>query len=584
VIAALALGLMVAAPALFDGGGLLSASSNSATPSPAAWWSHLTGGHHRRAARAHHRSTTPATATSGSSAAAPSSSAAPSPAGTASSTPAASTASPSPAGNGLSTLPFDIPSRATLAASKKQVVAYYHTLPLYRSNNDAGYAGNLSPSGNGGAYRSVGGKWRQRPYPVVSDANLTDARRTQYMYQDISEAAAIGIDAFFFNVTYLPTDARWSSQLLPMYAAADQFNAQNQPGFKVAIDLSALAINGRPAAEQSPERWADNLAPILQRPSYYHYAGKPAVAVYNVTQLAPSWYQAFANRLKTAHGLDIYLLPSFQGNQPTQLDPYAGLMPSLMPTIHGWTGTGPNVAPGAVQQTLRTWAAAHKVTFMGSAGPFEDDRPVRQKELEGAGFTILRNMWLASIQHNDDSLQIVTWNDEEESSAIRPSTGYQYAPYDVTAYYLTWFKTGAAPPIVRDTLYYAHRMQQLKAPYDRGQQAKPFVFANTTSSPPTDSVYTMAFLKAPADVDVVTGGTTHTHSNVPAGVTILSDPLAVNDQPSFSAVRNGTAVVPRFTSPFRTRASVVWQDLLYRMGSSSRPVIPDVQNNLPQDR
>src|SRR3954451_9192586 len=116
--------------------------------------------------------------------------------------------SQSPGGR-LSQLPFDIPSRATLAASPKQVVAYYHSLPLYGRSNDK-YADALSPRGRGGADYSSGGRGRQRPYPAVDDAQLTDARRQQYMYDDISDAAAIGIDAFFFNVTYTPTDSfRW---------------------------------------------------------------------------------------------------------------------------------------------------------------------------------------------------------------------------------------------------------------------------------------------------------------------------------------------------------------------------------------
>lgn len=482
-------------------------------------------------------------------------------------------------------LPFDIPSRETLAASPREVVAYYHTLPLYGPDDADPYGEALSPSGNGGAYEDVGGRWRQRPYPIIDNTNLTDERRVQIMHDDISEAAGIGIDAFFFNVNSGPQESnRWETQLTPMYDAADRFNAENEADFKVAIDLSALQISQRTGAAGAPETWADHLAPFLDRPSYYTYNDRPAVAVYHVTRLAPAWYQAFANRLKSAHGLDIYILPSYQGNAPNDLDPYASMMPGLMPFIHGWSGPGYTVTPDNMQSSLRAWASTHNVKFMGSMGQFQNDRPRELKELNGNGFSILRNMWLASIQRNDEIMQIVSWNDHEESHNIRPSTGYQYAPYDITAYYLTWFKTGVAPTIVRDTLYYAHRMQRVDAPYDTSAQSRPFVFRNTGTSPVSDHIITMAFLRAPADVTVVSGGARRTHSNVPAGATILTDPLSVNDQPSFSASRSGSVVVPEFTSPFRTRASVVWQDLLFRMGSSSRAPIPGVQNDLPEDR
>jgi hypothetical protein len=282
--------------------------------------------------------------------------------------------------------------------------------------------------------------------------------------------------------------------------------------------------------------------------------------------------------------LDVAILPSYQGSRPSELNPYASLVPALMPVVHGWSGSGADVAPSAVQKELRAWTASHGGRFMGSMGQFENDRPAASKELDGAGFAIMQNMWLASIQRGDDSLQIVSWNDFEESHGIRPSTGYQYAPYDITAYYLSWFKTGAPPAILRDTLYFAHRMQFVGAPYDTKAQPQPFVFRNTSTSPPADDVITMAFLKAPADVTVMSGGQTYRHISVPTGATILKDPLAVDDQPSFTAVRNGSVVVPKFTSPFRTRGTVIWQDLLYRMGSSSRPTIPGVQNNLPEDR
>jgi hypothetical protein len=498
--------------------------------------------------------------------------------------PAATT--PATSGEGrMPELPFDIPSREALAASPKQVVAYYHTIPLYGPSNADPYGEALSPSGNGGAYEDVGGRWRQRPYPIIDNTNLTNERRVQIMHDDISEAAAIGIDAFFFNVVSGPEDSnRWNTTLTPMYDAADRFNAENETDFKVALDLSALQVSHRTGAAASPEVWADNLAPVLKRSSYYTYNGRPAVAIYNVTLLAPSWYQAFANRLKSAYGLNVYLLPSYQGNNPSDLDPYASMMPSLMPFIHGWVGPGYSVTPDNMQSSLRAWASTHNVKFMGSMGQFENDRPRELKELNGNGFSILRNMWLASIQKNDEIMQLVSWNDHEESHNIRPSTGYQYAPYDITAYYLTWYKTGAAPAIVRDTLYYAHRMQRVDAPYDTSAQPRPFVFRSTGTSPVSDNIITMAFLSAPSDVTVVSGGVRRTHSNVPAGATILTDPLSVNDQPSFSATRNGSVVVPEFTSPFRTRASVVWQDLLYRMGSSSRAPIPGVQDDLPEDR
>jgi hypothetical protein len=480
-------------------------------------------------------------------------------------------------------LPFDLPPREELAASPREVVAYYHLLPLYWRKDRNLYAENICPDGNGGVDRAVGGKWRQRPYPVIDNAGLDDAGRVAIMAADIGEAAAIGIDAFLVNVAYRPTDFRWREQLCPIYAAADDFCANTAPGFRIAVDLSALAISGWPAADQSPQAWADSLAPFLQRPSAYTYAGRPALAVYHVTKLPPSWYEALAGRLLEAHGIDVAILPSYQGSKLRELDPYTYLMPRVMPCVHGWTGPGPQVPPAAMHQSLRAWAAEHGVAVMGSMGQFENDRPAKLKQLDGHGFAIMDNMWRASIEHGDDVVQIVSWNDLEEAHNVRPSTGYQFAPYDLTAYYLTWFKTGAAPTIVRDTLYYAHRMQLLDAPRDETAQPHPYTFRNGAGAPARDGIVTMAFLTAPGTVKVTCGGRTYRHA-APAGVSVFTDPLAAGGAPSFAVIRNRSAVVPKFSSPFRIRSSVVWQDLLYRMGSSSRPPIAEAQTDLPEDR
>ena len=63
----------------------------------------------------------------------------------------------------------------------------------------------------------------------------------------------------------------------------------------------------------------------------------------------------------------------------------------------------------------------------------------------------------------------------------------------------------------------------------------------------------------------------------------MSAPLVGDDQPSFRLVVDGVPIID-IQSAFRTRKSVVWQDLYYRAGSSSRPPVPGLQNNLPEDR
>lgn len=156
----------------------------------------------------------------------------------------------------------------------------------------------------------------------------------------------------------------------------------------------------------------------------------------------------------------------------------------------------------------------------------------------------------------------------------------QYATYDMTAYYTTWFKTRRQPAIVRDVLYYSHRMHPSTAKPDPAKQPKAFTSKNNV--PFLDRVFALGMLKQGGRIQIRSGGTTYT-KDVGAGLQFFDAPLSVNDRPSFQLVRGGATVI-NLTSAFRTRPSIVWQDLMYRAGSSSRPVVAGVQDNLPQDR
>ena len=84
-----------------------------------------------------------------------------------------------------------------------------------------------------------------------------------------------------------------------------------------------------------------------------------------------------------------------------------------------------------------------------------------------------------------------TWSDYTESTQVSPSyqNGYGYADLvayhnihihsviniittihlvkvcDEARYYVTWFKTGSPPAIVKEAIYYTHRNQKTDAPY-----------------------------------------------------------------------------------------------------------------------
>jgi hypothetical protein len=143
----------------------------------------------------------------------------------------------------------------------------------------------------------------------------------------------------------------------------------------------------------------------------------------------------------------------------------------------------------------------------------------------------------------------------------RPNQGI----YD-EAYYLTRFKTGEWPAIVRDTVYLTHRTQ-FAATRPSGPQSKLMVPRAGTSTP-RDRVEVLSFLTAPADVRVDVGATGQTYQ-AEAGAHATSFPLAVGNC-DVSVVRSG-ATVAAVASPWTVVQTPVVQDLQYHASGSRRP-------------
>lgn len=487
-----------------------------------------------------------------------------------------------------------MPTRAAMAAGGKPLLAYYHTIPLYTRLGATGPAANLLPSGNSGLYSSVGGRWRQIQFPIVdSTTTLTDTMRQQYMLMDVTNAANLGIEGFFYNVVAdsLPGGTatwRWTEHMMMCYAAAKQYSDANTPGFKIAPCPTMLGVSNKTGTLADPIFWADQLAPILQHEVQYMFGGKAVLGLYRFDLMPPQWYTDFAARLLNTYGISIYCVVSYVGNNTADFTPYLPLFQSgVFGALHVWGVPAYTVAPASIFPAYRAWAATNGITYCCGIGPaWENDRPdpdiASLKQTEGYGVKVMQNQWESAILNNDSWVQLVSWNDHEEQHGIRPTTGYQWVPHDITAYYAARYRTGTYPTITRDAIYYHHRMMAGNVTYDPSMQtAGPYTF---TVSQPVDKVIVTAFLTAPADVTITTGGVATTVT-APAGVSTLAAPFAANDIPTFRVVRGGVNVVPQFASAFPTRGpTVVWQDFLYRMGSSTRPPIADVQYTIPEDR
>jgi hypothetical protein len=136
---------------------------------------------------------------------------------------------------------------------------------------------------------------------------------------------------------------------------------------------------------------------------------------------------------------------------------------------------------------------------------------------------------------------------------------------DISSYYLTWFKQGSAPPVIRDVLYLSHRIQPYAAIPTGGQTS--LMKLRTGSTPARDTIEVLSFLTAPGMINVKVGSNTYSYS-APAGIYAKTYPLATGQ---VSATLERTAGAgPSVISPFPVVSAPPIQDLTYYYSTSGR--------------
>ena len=461
-------------------------------------------------------------------------------------------------------LPFNRPRISDLRASSRKAFAYWHVWPVSVDNLDPSvdwYQRNeLSPLGNSGAYYAVGGRMRQRPLPRPIRSEPAGTWQVRDMEDELRRAIEIGLDGMMVSICTLTEGSCWG-EVEDMLEAANNID----PDFKIipTLDVTSLKSGG-----YTPAQIAAAIASLATAPALMRMPdGRLVLFAAMPEGQTPAWWQSLRQELQN-RGVDIYLtliVLAYEQSVAT----YA----PVAEAIGSWGTATPSAAE---QQT------AARVSSLAQLGKkylapvrLQDHRPRNSAYYEAANSGSLRASFKNAIDGNAEWLFLCTWNDGEEGTEFRPSTGIQWAAYDLSAYYLTWYKTGQAPTISRDVLYYFHRIEWTTSQPDPTKQPVPFELRSASQSPAQDQIELLAFLRSPGTLRIVTSALTKT-LNAPAGVTSLSAPLA-SGYPKFALIRSGSTRVS-LTSAFKVRDQIDWQDLLYRGGSSTRPVVDMVAN------
>jgi hypothetical protein len=367
---------------------------------------------------------------------------------------------------------------------------------------------------------------------------------------EIQLARAVGIDVFMVNFGALDTK-NWRG--LPHYIRMLKAAKQLKNGFSVAPNLDCAG--GSSSVTQGTTSAKNVLtflknAGELKNPNMFRISGKMVVGTWKYEACSVGFWNAVRDTF-AKEGVAVHLM-CIAHTKPA--------LASHDAVCDSWGDWGPrtyNASFGANINKLTNQSSEPRVAAIPTM--FTHHNQTDGDGWESRATQLMRGVWTEAIKAKVEHAQIVTWNDCMEGSAFEPGTGRQFAVYDMAAYYITWFKTGSAPKIVRDALYYVHR----KHPVPKSS-------AVSWHGPgPTNEIELVGFLTAPGTLEIVTSKGT-TKKAVPGGVQAIYAPTPAAGKPRFRLVRAGKAVVD-IQSQFAVSAwDASFQDAQYRGGGSRR--------------
>ncbi|GHB60767.1 hypothetical protein GCM10010347_33520 [Streptomyces cirratus] len=458
------------------------------------------------------------------------------------------TGAPRPTG----ALPFDLPAPAALrsgAAGKKLVFAHYFTpypLSLDNASAEADYytRNYLNPAGENGKHQRYGGLLRDRPLPVPPKSGDWEYANLR---QEVRTARDAGVDGFTLDLLSL-SGSNWDRAELLMTAAHSV-----DPAFKIMLmpDMTALPSD-------DPAVLADALAALAAHPAAHRLGdGRLVVSPFKAEAKSAGWWSRVMDSLQSRHGVRTALVPLF-------LD-FDANHAAFAPISHGFSEWGTRSYVGQEGTTAEVHRAHQAGKIWMQPVSVQDSRPNQGVYDEAGNTATLRSTWTHAIDDGADWVQLTTWNDYSEGTQFAPSLHNGYAYLDLTSYYLTRFKTGSPPRIVRDTLYLTARTQFASAGPTGGQSL--VMAPRKGSAAPRDTVEVLSFLTEPAAVRTTVGSVQGAYES-PAGLHCELLPLKPGTS-SARVVRDGRAVA-EVELPYPVDRTVDVQDLQYYAATSGR--------------
>lgn len=456
-----------------------------------------------------------------------------------------------------------------MSASERKVLAHYFG-PYPRSLNNASslatdtYTTVYNNPRYTGVYGSevasvFGGAFRDRPQyrpPISGDYKYQDC------VWDIQQAKAAGIDGFFCDLLGL-SGSNYDNYETLRKAANDLGGA-----FKVVPMIDANGATGAADAKTAAAYVKRFALGTRAKGSAYEPAawflpdGRFVVSCFKVEGKPLSWWQDLMQYLYDDWGLTVaFIGVAVNWNSSG----------TYTPVQYGSSAWGYGADPAVINNAgnYANTARARGEKFMAPVVG-QDTRPQNSVFDECLNTSALRAAWEKAIAQSADYVQLVTWSDYSET-AMAPSAANGWVNLDLCSWYITRWKTGSYPTILKDAIYLSHRGQTLDATITGPQTKTMAHWARASRSSLRNHVESLTFLKSPASVTVKVGSATYTY-DAPAGMYVATFPVTgavAAGGISASAARSGSTVAS-VTSPVGVRTSSVNDDKQYFRFSSVR--------------
>ena len=189
-----------------------------------------------------------------------------------------------------------------------------------------------------------------------------------------------------------------------------------------------------------------------------------------------------------------------------------------------WTDGTQDIAKAVIEAGAE-WSEPIKLQYE-NYGYFQSASP---------GTDWLRGNWQRAREVPSTLIQYITWNDYHETTNLTPGINSRYAYYDLTGYFIKWWKTGKEPTVDHDKVYiFSHK-------FPAGAKIYPF----RATKPNKNVIEVLTILTSPAEVRVP--GRTFSDGKpavwkAPAGLSFKQLPLTAGTV-SAQVVRDGKTVV-----------------------------------------